>query len=285
MTIEPPAIDAWTCPTCNQVRSTRFCPQCGETPPSQRDLSLRGLLAKLLHAVTSIDGKLLRTVRELLVRPGALTVAHANGQRAPFLAPFPLFLFANVLFFGIQSLTSINVFSSPLDSHLHHQDWSELAGTLVERRLQAKGVGLHALAVAFDQAVKLHAKSLIIAMVVPFAVLLAAALFRTRRPFGIHFVFALHLYTTLLLLFCVSIAAVQVLVWLGGAGLESSSVDTAISSFDLLVCVVYLYSSLGRVYGGRPALRAVSAALLAVAAAVIVLGYRFALFLLTLYTI
>ncbi|HLQ39283.1 MAG TPA: DUF3667 domain-containing protein [Planctomycetota bacterium] len=248
-------------------------------------MSLRGQLARLVHAVSDVDGKLLRTVRELLAHPGALTVAHARGQRTPFLAPFQLFLFANVLFFAIQSLTHTNVFSSTLDSHLHHQDWSTLARQLVERRLQTRAVSLESFAVAFNQAVILHAKALIIAMVVPFAALLTVAFFGTRRPFGIHFVFSLHLYATLLLLFCVGIAAARVSVWFGSAGLESSGVDTVISLLMLLGCAVYLYVSIGRVYGGRPAVRAVRAVLLAVAAAAIVLGYRFALFLLTLYTI
>ena len=133
MTIALPSVGAWTCPGCDQVRSTPFCPQCGETPPSRRDLSLRGLLATLIHALTSIDGKLLRTVRELLSHPGALTVVHAKGRRMKYLAPFPLFLFFNVVFFALQSLTHTNVFSSSLDSHLHQQDWSALAGELVEQ--------------------------------------------------------------------------------------------------------------------------------------------------------
>jgi hypothetical protein len=176
------------------------------------------------------------------------------------------------------------VFSSTLDSHLHHQDWSPLANELVARRLQARAMSLEAFAVAFDQAVILHAKALIIAMVVPFAALLAVTFLRARRPFGIHFVFALHLYATLLLLFCVSIAATQICVWSGGVGLESSRLDTTISVFNLLGCALYLHIAIGRVYGGRYAARALGATLLTVAAAGLVLGYRFALFLLTLYT-
>ena len=100
-----------------------------------------------------------------------------------------------------------------------------------------------------------------------------------------HFVFALHLYAMLLLLFCVSIAAVQVVVWSGGRGLESPWLDTVISSLILLVCSVYLYVSIGRVYGVRLVPRALTTVLLALAAAALVLGYRFALFLLTLYTV
>jgi hypothetical protein len=48
--------------------------------------------------------------------------AWTSGVRKPYVAPFQLFLIANVLFFAMQWLTGENVFSSSLDSHLHHQD-------------------------------------------------------------------------------------------------------------------------------------------------------------------
>jgi hypothetical protein len=57
-----------------------------------------------------------------------------------------------------------------------------------------------------------------------------------------------------------------------------------ISVFNLLGCALYLHLAIGRVYGGGYAARALAATLLTVAAAGLVLGYRFALFLLTLYT-
>jgi len=51
-------------------------------------------------------------------------------------APFQLFLLANLLFFAVQSLTSTNIFGATLDSHLHRQDWSALAQQLLAQRLQ-----------------------------------------------------------------------------------------------------------------------------------------------------
>jgi hypothetical protein len=49
-----------------------------------------------------------------------------------------LFLISNLLFFAVQSITHDKVFSTPLDSHLHGRDWSELARDLVENRLAEK---------------------------------------------------------------------------------------------------------------------------------------------------
>ena len=105
---------------------TPFCPRCGEEPLASRDLTLRGIVEKFLHVFASIDARAARSARLLLRRPGELTLAWIRGVRKPYVAPFQLFLIANVLFFALQSLTGENVFSSSLDSHLHHQDWSDL---------------------------------------------------------------------------------------------------------------------------------------------------------------
>ena len=49
-------------------------------------------------------------------------------------------------------------------------------------------------------------------------------------------------------------------------------------------CAVYLYSAIGRVYGGAGVGNAVRAAGLSVGMSAIVLAYRFALLLITLYS-
>lgn len=276
----------WTCPTCSAAVATRYCPECGERPLGKRDLTLRGFLRQAAEGITSIDGRLVRSLRALLLSPGALTVAFVEGRRKPYVAPFQLFLIANVLFFATQSLTHANVLSSTLASHLHQQDWQELARRLVSRRLEAKGTTLALYAPAFDRSVVLNAKSLIGLMVLPFALLLPLVFFGTRRPFVAHLVFSLHLYAFLLLLFCAVLLTLLLDMRLGGAGLSGGGggVDFMVSMLILASCAGYLHGAIGRVYGARGPLRIVQAMLLAVALGSIVLGYRFVIFLVTLYT-
>ena len=274
---------SWTCPTCKTAVLTPFCAQCGERPLKPRDLSLRGLFGKLLHAVTSIDGKLLRTFRRLLRHSGSLTVAYLAGERQPYIAPFQLFLVANVLFFALQSLTSTNIFGSSLESHLHHQGWSALAQSLVAQRLQATQTTLAEYAPVFDRAVVLNAKSLIILMVLPFALLLALLFIGQRKPFITHVVFALHLHTFLLLLFTVGVLVAAVDLWLGGAGLDSAWVGNLLSAINLVACAVYLGLASATVFAASGPARWAQVLVLALAAGFIVLGYRFVIFLITLY--
>lgn len=273
----------WTCPTCKVTVNTPFCARCGEEPLTPRDLTLRGLAEKLFHALTSIDARAVRSARKLVCRPGALTLAWTSGARRSYVAPFQLFLIANVIFFALQSLIGENVFSSSLDSHLHHQDWSDLARSLVARRLEASNTSIEQYAPAFDRAVVLNAKSLILMMTVPFALLLPLTFVRERRPFMTHVAFSLHLYTFLLLLFCIALLVAKFSGMLGVGGLDAPMVDDVLSAANLAACVVYIYMAIGPVYGATGKLRAAKALLLALAVGAIVLGYRFVVFLITLY--
>ena len=273
----------WTCPTCKAALNTPFCARCGEEPLAPSDLTLRGLAEKVLHAVTSIDARTARSGWKLLRQPGELTLAWTSGVRRAYVAPFQLFLIANVLFFALQWVTRENVFSSSLDSHLHHQDWSDLAQSQLARRLEATQTSIEQYAPMFDRAVVINAKSLILLMTLPFTLLLPLAFLRERRPFMTHVVFSLHLYTFLLLLFCVALLAAKLSAVLGFGGLDAPMVDNVLSVANLAACAAYIYLAIGPVYGATGTQRTAKAVLLALAVAAIVIGYRFVLFFITLY--
>lgn len=278
-----PVTEIWTCPTCAHRVTTPFCPQCGESPLRPPDLTLQGIAAKILHSATSIDGRLLRTLWVLLRHPGQLTVAHLNGQRMPYVPPFQLFVLANAFFFAMQSLTDTQIFGSTLESHLHHQDWSPLAQSLTAEHMTRRQTSLTQYTPIFDRAAVLNAKSLIILMVVPFTLLLWLTFLRARKPFVTYIYFSLHLYAFLLLLFSLALVVAAIDFGLGGPGLGSPAVDTSLSIINLFVCASYAYFALGRVMGSRGVARVVRAAGMALAVGMIVLGYRFAIFVITLY--
>ena len=211
--------NSWICPSCRMRVTTPFCGSCGEEPLAPRDLTLRGLAEKVIHALTSVDARAARSGWRLLRYPGQLTRAWIGGIRRTYVAPFQLFLIANVLFFALQSLTNQSIFSSSLDSHLHHQDWSDLAQSLVASRLEATHTSLEHYAPGFDRSVVLNAKSFILLMAILFSLLLPLAFFRERRPFMAHVVFSLHLYTFLLLVFCVALLAAKLSEFAGLGGL------------------------------------------------------------------
>ena len=274
----------WSCPSCGRTRATAYCPSCGEEPLRPRDLTVRDMSGQALRQFSSVDARLALSFRTLLTRPGELSVAHVAGRRRAFLGPLQIFFIANAVFFAVQSFTHFNIFSSTLDSHLHQQDWSPVAQALLDRRLAAKGVTLAAFAPAFDQAAVLNAKALIILMALAFAPFLPLVFHGAHRRFGAHIVFALHLYAFILLLLSVSLLLAEAQLRLGGRGLASPAVDMSLTLFNLAACGLYLWGAIGTFYGSRGVARVAKAAGLTFAIGLIVLGYRFAIFLITLYS-
>lgn len=136
----------------------------------------------------------------------------------------------------------------------------------------------------FDRAAVINAQSLILLMALVFALLPPLVFIRARRPFMTHVVFSLHLYTFLLLLFCAALLVATFSASLGFGGLEAANVDNVLSVISFAACSLYLYLAIGPVYETAGATRFVQTAVLALAVPVIVLGYRFVIFLITLYT-
>ena len=120
-------------------------------------------------------------------------------------------------------------------------------------------------------------------MTIPFSLILPMTFLGDRRPFMAHVVFSLHLYTFLLLVFCVALLAAKLSALLGWGGLDAPAVDNILSVANLVACGVFIYLAIGPVYGATGALRIGRTLLLSLGAAIVVVGYRFALFLITLY--
>jgi hypothetical protein len=274
----------WTCPTCKTGTQTAFCPGCGERPLHPRDLTLRGLFDQFLAACTNVDSKVVRSFRYLVTRPGELTVAYLEGRRQPFLRPVPLFLIANVLFFAFESLCGGQVFTTPLDWHLHRQPWSGIAPQMVNDRLAEMNTTLEAYAPVFDQAVAIHARSMIIVMALCFALVPMLVFMRRDRPVALHVVFSLHLYAFMLLLLCLLTAIPAISALMGGPGFDSTALDYTLAVSLLVICAAYLFFAVRRVFEVDGLVRFLGTIALALGVGALVLGYRFFLFVVTLYT-
>jgi hypothetical protein len=215
------------------------------------------------------------------MRPGELTASYIQGRRKPYIAPLPLFLLINVAFFAVQSLSGWRIFSTTLYSHLSLQFYSGAARALVADRLAAMQTTLQRYAPAFDRAAELNAKSLIILMVPPFALAVWLLLGRRGRPFVTHVVFALHFFAFVLLVFCVLLPIGTLASRLGP---EASAVDVTLSVIQLASYAAYLSVAIGTAYGASGISRGLTVVMLTAAAATALMGYRFAILLITLYT-
>lgn len=91
----PPA----TCASCGAPLSGRFCSACGEQKLEPHQLTLRHFLTdSLVPEIVNLDGKIWRTLRKLLFRPGALALAYVAGRRRKYVQPLRVLFTAIIVF-------------------------------------------------------------------------------------------------------------------------------------------------------------------------------------------
>ena len=86
------------CENCGAIVPDRFCTTCGQLA-SDFHRPFWELISGSLADVFSLDGRLVRTLPMLMLRPGRLTRNYLDGQRARYVPPFRMFLLASLVFF------------------------------------------------------------------------------------------------------------------------------------------------------------------------------------------
>ncbi len=102
---------AATCPNCGNLRAGNYCSACGQKAAPLAP-TLGYFVHELTHEVLHVDGKIFRSLRLLLTRPGFLTREIFAGRRASYVSPIRLYLIASILAFAIGafgSLDAVNV--------------------------------------------------------------------------------------------------------------------------------------------------------------------------------
>ena len=82
-TTETPAA---VCLNCGALLQGRFCASCGQDHRRAR-LSVRDWVADLLGGITNLEGRVLHTVIDLTLRPGAMARAYVEGHRVRYVSP------------------------------------------------------------------------------------------------------------------------------------------------------------------------------------------------------
>lgn len=103
------------CLNCGSQTSGAYCSSCGQ--PTHIHRSLLALGHDLLHGVFHFEGKIWRTLPELIFHPGRLTRRYINGERAKFVSPMALFLFTVFLTFAVFSLGGLGSSAEIEDSN------------------------------------------------------------------------------------------------------------------------------------------------------------------------
>lgn len=215
-----------SCVSCGAPLGGAYCAACGERAPDERIRTLGDFFGDALDVLTNVNGKLLKSLRLLVFRPGFLSAEHARGARVPYMRPVQLFLVANLAFF---LWSFVPVFSTPLQIHVWSQGFPHRAvaeawvrgtvapemgaaefrevlaawwtGDAAAETSSAKTIeALRELAARFNVRAELQGRTLVVLMIPMFALWPGLLNFR-RRPHAIeHLVFATHFMSVLLLL-------------------------------------------------------------------------------------
>lgn len=190
------------CPSCQSEMLGSFCHNCGEKALSSKDLSIIQLISDAWTSLTEVDGKWLKSFRNLLWNPGQLTIDYLSGVRKNRLTPFQLLLFSNILFFIVVGIVGYSAFTTHLEVHIQSTNFlhQSLAQQLVEQKILYSGQTFDEFSKLFNQRTEIQAKSLVIIMVPMLVILVALLNIKSQFSLITHWVFATHVFAFMLII-------------------------------------------------------------------------------------
>src|SRR5688572_5000891 len=204
------------CANCGNAVAGGYCSHCGEEVLDPRKLTLRYFLSHtVIHELLNVDGKIWRTLRLLLFRPGFLALEYVAGRRRPYVNPLRVLIVAIILYvLATQSGTgfTLRIGSVPLslapapmspqrsiEATLEQIDRFGVLKRMLEQRVGPAATAPDDVRDRFNATLNGFATPLSFTTVVLVALALYAGLF-WRRPLLVeHMVFSMHYFSFVLL--------------------------------------------------------------------------------------
>lgn len=257
-----PASGPATCRNCGQTLGGRFCTACGQ---EDRPLapSLLDVLGDAWDAITNLEGRAFRSLGQLLVRPGFLTVEYFEGRRVRWVAPVRLYLVVSLVYFGLTSLTGWGGFMISADPT--GDSAAEIQQELARRDFASESE----LDRAAEEAVNAWLPRAMFLLLPIFGLLVATLKRSAGRTYPEHLVFSLHVHSAFFTAFTVSAVV---------GGLVGGEVfDSVVQAASLVYALVYLIVALRVTYGGSLGRNVVHGVGVGIASGVLVIGATIAI--------
>ena len=104
------------CPNCHANARDHFCSLCGESL-TVHSPSASEFIHEFIGHYVALEGRLWRTLRLLISRPGQLTVDFLRGRRVPYIDPLRLYLTLSLVMFGLIKLYGVDLPQVTFDDH------------------------------------------------------------------------------------------------------------------------------------------------------------------------
>jgi hypothetical protein len=228
------------CSNCGDPQIAVYCARCGEKQPGHHDRQLKHFVHDVLHEMAHIDGKLVRTVRELLFRPGQLTVEYFAGQKQRSIPPLRLFL----TLFALQFLAFTAYKPAAIYSVQTFRKFDNAGALtrLMSRKAAKEHLTLEQFIERVDHNWHRNLSMLQLVNIIGIAIVLKLLYLRRKRAMVEHLVFAAHFlcFNYIILLLTWPIYAVN--------GFAPSPLQRAISAVHIALNLAYLYFAQRRYY-------------------------------------
>jgi hypothetical protein len=102
---------ALRCMNCESPLGGYFCAHCGQEAMIETP-TVDEFVREFLQDQMALEGKLLRTLRVLVGKPGQLTLDYIDGRRQRYIRPLRLYLTLSVVYFAVSGLTGSDAATS-----------------------------------------------------------------------------------------------------------------------------------------------------------------------------
>lgn len=231
--------DSPFCHNCGIKLAGPFCSACGQkaVPLS---VTVHDFVHELTHEILHVDGRIVQSIRRLLVSPGFLTREYIQGRRARWISPIRLYLIASVIFFGLSAMPEL---PSRGRFSFGNRPQAGVTGD-TDRNLEdtARTLGFEngaAMQDAINHALRAWVPRVMFVLLPIFASIVALAYRRIDRNYLHHLIFSVHVHAA----------------WFAAAAiakaveLVSPPIGQLLEISVGVLALVYLIVALRRVYG------------------------------------
>ena len=234
------------CPTCGTPFQGRFCHTCGEKRLGPHDLSLGHYWHELVHGFTHADGKIIKSLKAVLLRPGELSRAYMAGRRQFYMRPVSLFIVLNLIYFLVPLF---EVFNTTLHSQMHFNPYSAMARQWIETTTTAAGTDFAAYQQAYAPRSSSNAKLMLVLLVFILSLPMALLYRGKSRWTSGHVTFSFevmifNLMTTAILMALLLFGLAVMIQWAGGD--PAFIVQERVTSSFAFVLNMFLFFNAGR---------------------------------------
>jgi len=221
------------CLNCSTRLHGKYCHACGQKAVSA-NVSVHDFAHEATHEFLHLDGKILQTLKLLVMKPGQLTVEFLEGRRARFISPLRVYLTMSLIFFTLAALVprglegAVKVGGKP----------GRNGDTSFERRLETGMQKSDKDPELIGNEILHHLPKVMFVLMPVFALFVWAFYRRQQRFFVPHLYYSVHFHAFVFLVMAVYLA------------LRGLHVPKPIAAALILVVIPYHFLALRRVYGG-----------------------------------